>query len=323
MKKICAFLAALLLIVVLGGESGKAAAASDARAGSGKIAVGVMPFNSKTSEISRGQLDIMTDVFTHELVQSKGLSVFDSTQLIQKIGNSKFEQKTLSDISAAVEAGKILGLRYILQGGLTRINLNVVDTTLTFTAKRVGEVALDMRIIDVNTSQVVMTVRAEGFSSAMIKDEYENVLAGFGKVEGTAVMSAVSNLAHEVRVAIGDETHHVIGVTADGITIDVASAGEGMLYLVYTNPKEVKDLKGNVLGMEKSPVAVIKVREVNQGFSIADVVPSGGNANLVRRGDSIEPISASETQKLTRGKKFIKERPKASSGTFEKLMERN
>ncbi|MDR1649493.1 MAG: hypothetical protein LBR71_04465 [Synergistaceae bacterium] len=321
MKKVSVFLAALLLSLVLTGNAQLAAAASRAAKGDGRVTVGVMPFGSKTSKISRGQLDLITDVFTHELVQSKTLSVFDRTQLIQRTGNAKFEQKTFSDLSGAVEAGKTLGLRYILQGALTQINLNTTGTLFAFTAKDVSEAALDMKIIDVNTSQVVMTVRAKGFSSGapIRQDGYEQVIAGFGKTEGIAVMNAASSLAYEVRVAIGDETHHVIGVTADGITIDIASSREGVLYLVYANPKEVKDLKGNVIGVEKSPIAVIKVREVNQGYSVAEVVPNGGNANLIRRGDSIEPISADDAQKLTRGKKFVKERPKASSDTFEKM----
>jgi curli biogenesis system outer membrane secretion channel CsgG len=322
MRKINAILLAFLLLLAAACAKNAAWAAEGRGEAAGKIMVGVMPFESKTSKISRGQLDLITDVFTHELVQSKTLSVFDRTQLVQKIGNEKFEQKTLSEVSGAVEAGKTLGLRYILQGVLTQINLNAVDTFFTFTAKNLGEVALDMRIIDVNASQVAMTVRTKGFSSDAVWDlpDYENVIAGFGKTEGTAVMNAVSSLANEVRVAIGGETHHVIGVAAKEITIDVASAGEGMLYLVYTNPKEIKDLQGKVIGVEKSPVAVIKVREVNRGFSVAEVVANGGNASLIRRGDSIEPISANDVQKLTRGKKFIKERPKASSDTFKNLM---
>jgi TolB-like protein len=322
-RRLSIFLSVLLWIVVLTGNAKQATAALGAGAGNGRIAVGVMPFNSKTNKISQAQLDLITDVFTHELVQSKTLSVFDRTQLTQKIGSAKFEQKMLSELSNAVEVGKTLGLRYILQGVLTQINLNTTDTLFTFTAKDLSEAALDMRIIDVNTSQVVMTVRAKGSSSAAARGGYENVLAGFGKTEGIAVMNATSSLAQEVRVAIGGETHHVIDVTADGIVIDVASAGEGMLYLVYTNPKEIKDLKGNVIGVEKSPIAVIKVREVNQGFSVAEVIPNGGNASSIRRGDSIETVSIDDAQKLARGKKFVKERPKVSGSTFEKLMEKN
>ena len=50
-----------------------------------KIRIGILPFDNKAKGITVEQADIIADVFTRELVQSRKLSAIERVQL-QKIG---------------------------------------------------------------------------------------------------------------------------------------------------------------------------------------------------------------------------------------------
>jgi curli biogenesis system outer membrane secretion channel CsgG len=301
-------------------EVGTAGAAVDQR-----IRIGILPFDNKAKGINVEQADIITDVFTRELVQSKQLAIFERTQL-QKIGEEqRFEQSALVEQSTAIEVGKIAGVQYILLGSITQFEKKASGAAVygVVFASDQAAVTIEMRIIDVTTSEVRLALRAEGTSKndsvGFLSGNVSFVEGKFSGGEASAIADAVATLAHDVRTTLGGESSHVIAATGDDIAIDVTAPREGILYLVYSDGRRLTDMEGNLIGMDKVPIAVIKVIDVNTGHSIATVVPNGGDKNLIQRGDKVEPISPEKAKQLANGKKFVTSRPKGQSGTFESI----
>jgi curli biogenesis system outer membrane secretion channel CsgG/TolA-binding protein len=310
------------LIVALFALATAFVAAAGAEVGD-KIPIGVLPFDNKAKGVTIDQADIITDVFTRELVQSKTLAVIERTQL-QKIGEEqRFEQSALVEQSTAVEIGKIAGVRYVLLGAVTQLAKIASGTALygLVLAKDEAVVTIDARIIDVATAEVVMALSAEGTST---NDTVGFVSGNVGFIDGkfsgnetAAIADAVAALAHEVRSALGGESSHVIAVESDEIVVGVTAPREGALYLVYTDGKRLTDMSGRLVGANKIPIAIVKVRDVNYGHSTAVIVPNGGNKNMIRRGDKVEPISPKKAKQFADGKKFVKSRPKEQNNIYD------
>lgn len=287
------------------------------------IRVGVMKFESKTSGVSDHQAEVITDLFTTELAQSKRVQVFERLQL-EAIGSEvKLGMSGLVDMNTAVEVGKLAGLQYMLMGSVTELSQKASGGAIMGIGGVTHEAyaTIDMRVVEVATSRVVKAYKAEGTSkntgSAISIGGFTYAEAGFGGIEARAIADAVSVLAHKLRSEMADESSHVIAASDNRYTIDVQSQ-PGSLYLVYTDGKAILDMSGQMIDREKIPFAVIKVVDTGTGHSVA-ALAEGCSGKLIRRGDKIEPIAAAKAKEMLSGKRFAKDRPSASSSTFEQI----
>ena len=291
-----------------------------------KIRLGVLEFQSKAAGVSNRQAQIITDIFTRTLTHSKNIAVYERLEL-QKIGEEqRLSMSGLVDASTAVEIGKIAGLQYILLGSVTELSEKVSGGggRLPVSIPRVGSVrvsggrreanaTLDVRVIDVTTSQVRLALSESGHSANSSQGFSIGSLrvaeSEFSGLQARAITDAATRLGHELREKLGDEYNHVLS-TGDSYTIDAGSTmgvQEGFLYLVYADGKTVRDMSGNVIGVEKTPLAVIKVSETSSAHSVCVLEPPS-KGNLIRRGDKIQPITAERAK----GIKFASSRPAAS-----------
>ncbi|MDR1873953.1 MAG: tetratricopeptide repeat protein, partial [Synergistaceae bacterium] len=74
---------------------------------------------------------------------------------------------------------------------------------------------------------------------------------------------------------------------------------------------------GTFIEREKLNVAVLKVIDVQSGYSLCNVAAEGGKADLIRRGDKIEPIESKRAKAIAKNPGFITERPRSGRGLFE------
>jgi curli biogenesis system outer membrane secretion channel CsgG len=299
-----------------------ASAAADQR-----VRIGILPFDSKARGISKEQANTITDLFTYLLSQSKTLAVFERDQLAAIGREQKLGASGLIDPSTAVKIGKLIGLQYILLGSVTQLDKrgSLSDIYGVVVGSEQTTATIDLRILDVETAEVVTALRANGSSKnevfGIIFNKHASYMnANFSGAEQRAIVDAVNKLGYDVKTALGDEVSRVIDVSSDEIALDVAAAAEGALYLIYAEGKNIVDLDGNIVGRNKTPIAVVKVSDVNVGYSLAQIVPNGGNRSLIRRGDGIEPISSEKAKQLVTGKKFAKSRPREQSDTFETFL---
>ncbi|MDR1978154.1 MAG: hypothetical protein LBQ42_05420 [Synergistaceae bacterium] len=294
-----------------------------------KIRLGVLEFESKAAGVSNQQAQIITDIFTRTLTSSKSIAVYERLQL-QKIGEEQhLNMSGLVDPSTAVEIGRLAGLQYILLGAVTELSEKASGGAIPLfgiggaigIGTHEAKATIDMRVIDVTTSEIVLSLSESGSSlesaTAFTIAGITGVEAEFGGLKARAIAVAASRLGHEIREELGGEYSYVVSVSGSDYVINLGStmgAKEGSLYLVYAEGKPIRDIDGTLIGKDKIPLAVLKVRDVESGHSVCSVAsPSKGT--LVRRGDKIEPIAASKSK----GMKFATTRPAASSGTFDQV----
>lgn len=295
----------------------------------GKIRLGVLQFESKTHSVSQAQAEAILEMMTRALVNSKTIAVIERAKLAAVGQEIRLGQSGLVDINTAAELGRVNGVQYILLGSVTgltnkttagAIPLFVIPGAVA-TGANEAQATIDARIIDTSTAEVKLALSETGYSTSDVSgfSIYGATMAeaNFGDEEGRAISDAVTRLAAKIRSELGGETSHVLEVKGNEAIIDVGStmgAKEGALYLAYADGKTIFDMDNNPISKERLPLAVLKIREVASGHSVCTIV-KGSKKELLRRGDSIEPINS----KMAKAVRYASSRPAASSGTFEQL----
>ena len=297
-----------------------------------RIRMGMVGFESKAPGVSQTQASIVTDLFTRSLANSKTISILEREQ-IKLIGEElRFNMSGLVDMDTAVEIGRIKGLQYMILGAVTELSEKASGGGVAIPIRGFGGVGvgggnheanatIDIRIVDVATSEIVLALSETGKSSnstsAVSIMGFSYAESEFGGLQARAIAEAVERLAYQIRAVLGGESSNVISMSSDGVIIDIGStmgAKEGALYLVYADGKTLRGMNNEVIGYEKIPLAVIKVKDVSSSHSTCTVAPPSVS-RLIQRGDKIEPITASKAKNM----KFATSRPAASSRTFDQM----
>jgi curli biogenesis system outer membrane secretion channel CsgG len=296
------------------------------------IRLGVMKFSSKASGVSDSQAEIITDIFTRVLANSKTIAVLEREQLSVIGKEHKLNMSGLVDMSLAIEVGRLAGCQYMLLGSVTELSEKVSGGFIPIGGIGIGggshdaKATIDMRIVDVATSEIVLSLSESGTSSessqAISIQGMSWGESNFGGLKERALAASASRLAHKIREELGGEYSHTLSSGGKNVQINLgATSGvkPGDLYLIYADGKAVLDIDGRVMERERINIAVLKVTDVRSGYSVGDVVPDGGDSRLVQRGQKIEPISKERAKDISKRKAFARDVPKASSGTFEQI----
>lgn len=322
MLKVRDFFAAVLCITAffcaaVAGTSSSAEAANEI------IRIGVMNFTNRANGLHQQQSEGITDMFTRMLSNSQSIAIVERERLDAIGREHRFGMSGLVDPNTAGEIGKIAGCQYILLGAITHFDQK--ESTSGFgklfqEKKREVNITIDMRVVDVSTSEVVLTMAETGRASSSAQainlfdiNQQDGPVVG---LEGEAIINAVSKLCHKLLETVAGEYTHVISVAGKDVTLSVGSQGgarAGALYLVYADGPEIRDMNGRLLGRKNVNLAVVKVAELQNEFSVARVVENGGKIDLIRRGDKIMSISSGEAKSLADGKAFASSRPRGLS----------
>ena len=210
----------------------------------------------------------------------------------------------------------------MLLGSVTQFTKNVTNQKFAFIneTKYDASVTVDMRVVDVTTSEVVLSMAETGTATKTdsqldLGKDLQHSESSIAGLEGEAISNAVSKLGQRIREVVAGEYSQVLSSGGRDITLNVgASSGARMggLYKVYAEGAEVHDMSGRVIGRRTENIAVIKIVDVQNEFSIANVVKDGGNPANIYRGDKITPISSGEAKDLAKKKAFPKTRTRPS-----------
>ncbi len=284
------------------------------------IRIGVLRFESRTNEISSDQAAAVGDVFARMLTNSKTLTVIERQQLNTIANEHKLSTSGMLTDETALRVGKIAGCQYMLFGAVTNYGKHGSSVNLWMfgTQKYSAAATIDVRVVNVETTEVVLSLSETGSSSqtgtsfnfyGMTNDKVD--LSG---MEAGAITDAASRLSYRVRDALTGEHAQVLDVDGEELTIGIGSTGGaqlGGLYRVYVDGGEIRDIDGKILGHKMNDIAVVKIVDVQREFSIAHLAEKGaGNLKLIRRGDKIFPVNIDEMQSLIKRKAFMKSRPK-------------
>ena len=286
------------------------------------IRIGVMRFLARTDGISADHAAAIGDIFARVLTNSKTITVIERDQLDTLASEHRLSSSGMLTDETAIQIGKIAGCQYMIIGSVTEYFTRGSRTDLWLVKKTEHEarVTIDARVVNVETTEVIMSLSETG--EAKHKQTHEQLPwigpvtrnADISGVEAAAISDASSRLSYKIREALTGEYNQVLDTDGKEVTLSVgltSGAQLGKLYRVYVDGKEIFDSHGRSLGKKMNDIAVVKIIDVQQEFSIAGIAAkNAGNIKLIHRGDKIYPITNSELKSMISRKIFPKTRPK-------------
>ncbi|MBP1594779.1 MAG: Curli production assembly/transport component CsgG [Acidobacteria bacterium] len=297
-----------------------AAGAVSMPAGQAKKRVALLDFEFGT--VQRwwgGDWDVgkgIADLVVTNLVKDGTFSVVERKKLDAILQEQNFSNTDRANPTTASKIGKVLGVNAIIVGSVTQFGLEDKSTSVGGVIGRIpgfgggnvgtkqgkANVAIDARLVDVNTGEILAVASGKGTSkrSGLLLGGAGGGGGGYGA--GGIDMSS-SNfqdtiLGEATRAAVEDLTAQLIGqssrveattvaveglvadATGDTIIINVgknAGVAVGMKLSVERVSREVKDpSSGKVLRKITSPVGEIQVTEVDDLSAVAKVVSGQG-----------------------------------------------
>jgi curli biogenesis system outer membrane secretion channel CsgG len=258
----------------------------------------------------------IADLIVTNLVKDGTYSVVERKKLDAILQEQNFSNSERANPTSAAKIGKVLGVNAIVVGSITQFGLEDKSLNIGGLAGRLGRfgggkvgtkegkatVAIDARLVDVNTGEILAVASGKGTSkrSGMLLG---GAGAGGGNYGAGGIDMGSSNfqdtvLGEATRSAVEDVTAQLVSqagrvegtkVSVEGMVADAsegaiilnvgkaAGVAVGMKLSVERVGREVKDpATGKVLRKITSTVGEIEVTEVDDGSSVAKVLSGSG-----------------------------------------------
>lgn len=274
--------------------------------------LGVLKFLSRADGVSEQQAAAIGDIFARFLTNSPSLVIVERDRIDEIAKEHQIAQSGPFKDNDIIQLGKLMTCNYMLTGSVTNLERKVSEVDYYFVVETRHEISatIDVRVIDVETSKVIMAFsengtssrKGEGFFLAQlpIKSQKGKVFEG---VEESAIAEAAFRATFKIREALVGDRIQVIDVAAKEITINAGESlgvGKGVLFGVYSEGKEVFNLDGTSMGRKLTLVAVVRITDTQRDFSYAQVVKNGGKASSIRKGYKLVPLTKKEADTLVK-----------------------
>ncbi len=304
----------ILLFVVLG------SLVTVAPGFAGKKRVAVLDFEFGTvQQWWSGNWDIgkgISDLIVTELVTDGTYSVIERSRLDAILAEQNFSNSDRASPATAARIGEILGVDAIIVGSITQFGTEQKDNRVgaalgrwggvgagkVGTSKGKATVAIDARVVDVHTAEILAVAKGLGESSrsGLLLGGFGAGRGGFGAAEidmsssdfretilGEAVQEAVTELSSRLVEWSDRLPEHVVVV--DGLVADI-EGGTAILNVGSSHGVQIGDLlrvlrvvrtvkdpaTGEVLRSITSEVGSLRVTEVDERSAVATVVSGSG-----------------------------------------------
>lgn len=256
--------------------------------------VAVMPLENISGYSVQEVAEIMTEQLTVALYSSGAYTVVERTQLGTVIKEQGF-QNIAVDPATAVKLGKLIGADYSMLG---KVTMAIVDHNPTASAvsqigaliglgdigaaaeqyvhKFKGKIALEVRIVDNETGEIVLAKTVEGSKSGSTAPDAIN----------NACKQVAENFLKELD-GLNPFRARVADIAGSDIYIDRGSEaglrrGETLIVAREGAPIVVN---GKVVAMRQTEVGKVKVVEVNADYAICR---ADGNTSGIQKGDVVK-----------------------------------
>jgi curli biogenesis system outer membrane secretion channel CsgG len=301
-------------------------------AASAKRRVAIMPFAYGAVSSEVGTIDVgkgITNLLMTKLVNDGTYSVIEREMLDNILKEQNLSVSDRADSSTACKIGKLLSVDAIIVGTVTQFGLEskttnvgaAVSTASSFipygfggfgggirSHKSRAQVAIDARVVDINTSEVLAAVHGAGESkrsgmTLFSGDSLDFSSSGFASsMAGEATLAAVDQIGGQIitcaakipdnqSVAQANVEGKVADVTGIQVIVNVGkqnglTAGDNLQ--VQRPYKVVKDpTSGKVLKELSNTIAVITLNQVDPDSATGNIVKGTG----VRVGDSVRKVT--------------------------------
>ena len=256
-------------------------------------------FSSDMGPAARNNIDT---AFADSDILSAKFSVIEREKLNLVLKEQGFSTSGGLDQQTAAKVGQILGIKYIITGGIDKFSINTTKGGFRGIGGRFtrAEAKINLRLIDTTTAERVVSVSAEGnvkkgggfFKGASLSHDAEwgiaseaiektssQVVAEFEKHKGLNNLSAGGAMA-------GLEGK-IIKVTANRAWInmgEVSGIKVGDNYTVMSVGEALVDPDtGQVLGVDESETGHGEIVEVQNRFSIMTFTGTANAKDVVRK----------------------------------------
>lgn len=323
LRSICA---SLLTLLVVAGAALPSAFASDKRR------IAILPFEYGAVTASVGTVDVGKGINTMlitRLVQDGTYSVVDRQMLDQVMKEQNLSVSDRADSNTACKIGKLLSVDAIVVGTVTQMGVEKKDSSVSVpsvgmgyipyvgsiggfgslrSSKAKSKVAIDARIIDVNTGEVLATASGVGESTKKggwsLNDSWDWSSGDFANtVAGEAIIAAVGQLTQQLEAAaskIPDNqslaAQNVEGKIAD-VTGNTVIVNVGKLHGIKAGDtlqverivKEITDPNNpsKVIKKVTNTIAIINVTEADKDNSTGTITKGSG----LRVGDLVKKVT--------------------------------
>jgi len=277
-------------------------------ASSGMMRIAVVDFENRSGyggEWSIGQG--ISSMLATALFKSGKFQVVEREKLRAIMKEKKMAEEGITDERSLSVLGKLAGANYIITGDVTEFGVSQggVGGGLALPGgfgnvglkSQTARTVVDVRIIDVATGVIVAAEQGSGKESARgVSLGGGNWWDGFGNIKfgsegwdsslpGKATRKAVEDLTSKISISLYKAK--VIDVDGATVTINMgttAGAKKGMVLNVIREGKAIVDPDtGAILGRKKTTIGEIKITEVEEKYSTAEII-SGDVAS----GDVVE-----------------------------------
>jgi len=268
-----------------------------------KVRVAVMNFENNSQWHWWGDRlgEAAADELVTQLFQTGKFSVIEREMINSILSEQDFGQSGRVNPSQAADIGRILGVQVIVTGSITKFSIDEKGASFRGIGAKyiVAETNLDVRLINVNTAEIMFAddsegdIRLGGLSVRGVGGYQQSYDAG---IAAESLRPAVLQMAEKIAAQADSFASiqppvtpaSIVGSNAANFYIDKGenfSVAVGQRYEVMRVIDEIKDAAGNVLDQITDKVGVLEVTRVLAQSSICIVVE--GEA---AEGDKLVPI---------------------------------
>lgn len=258
-----------------------------------KRRVGIVDFENKTAYGTRLG-SAASDILVTELVKSGKFIVVERDKMAKLMEEQKLGMTGAIDPKTAASVGKMLGLNAIVTGSISQFGVATTgsDYLITQSKKQVASCTVDVRVVDVETGQIIWADSGKGESISS-----KSQVLGMGSrggydemIEGESLRAAISKLVDNIASQINAKTQwyaKVLDVDGSNVFIGAGTESglkEGTSLDVFRRGREIRDENNLVVGYIEGPVGGMTViRHAGEKMSIGKM----SGSELPAKGDVV------------------------------------
>jgi curli biogenesis system outer membrane secretion channel CsgG len=244
----------------------------------------------------------LTEMLTTALTQQSQFVVLERSKVDQVVNEQNFGASGRVDPASAPQVGKVLGAQVLIFGDITEFSEHLSSVGGGFNvlksmsaqvggsvSKVTAQVAIDLRLVDAVTGQVISSVRGEGRASATgiaanFQTADDNIGAGgsaqtpLGQASRSAIASAVAGIVQGMQKV--SWSGRVVDVRGGEIYINGGATqgiATGMVFDIYSQGEQLVDPDTHLpLGTPDQRIGGVTIVSVAPQYAVGHVTDGTG-----------------------------------------------
>jgi TolB-like protein len=229
---------------------------------------------------------LLTDQLIAQLVRSRKFHVVERIRVEEVLKEAEFGQSGAVDPQKAVKYGTLLGADYLVLGTISVLRFDTEFSDIPYTKKvkreEIGKMIVDLRLVDAHTGKIQHVVKGD------IDHRVQKILNGRNDdpLPPEFADELLREMAEQLTVEIVNRVYPVKVLSVEkGVVFLNRGEGGGLsvgdeVEVFQMGEELVDEDTGISLGRTEAPVATLRVTEVLNKFTKAEVVSEGETVEI-------------------------------------------